>query len=67
MVVPDLTLQDIANWADDEGGVMQLWFHGVDEERIADPELRKAWKELNLAAQLIDRVAKLLPEPNYEF
>jgi hypothetical protein len=65
VTLKDLTAQDIANWADSEGGVYSLYEHGIDAERIVDSQLAAAWRRLKQADELIQAVKDMLPEPSY--
>lgn len=55
--------QRVAENADWEGGVFELYQWGLRGSDIEDPELAEAWDALALAEQLIDAVEALLPDP----
>ena len=41
-----LTNRDLAHWVRTYGGILEALEHGINEDRIDDPELANAWRRL---------------------
>lgn len=57
------TLQEIADKADSEGGIVELMLWGLSANMIEDDTLYHLWTQLETMRGLLRAIGGMLPEP----